>query len=235
MPPDSRDAILTEIRQALGRTASSPVKPRPSIPAARMSGKPDEEIEGFIAQVTALSGRAERITSERVPAALASLVLTEGVQKAVVAGTAELVRLGVADQLSRLQVQIIPADASKERVAEADLGITEADFLLPETGTLGLFSSPKQPRVISLLPRVHLAIVRSIALRADLHQVFSQAKTEPYLVFVTGPSRTSDIEMNLTVGVHGPRALYVWLLDNLRKGRIDRAMPPVRANLTGNS
>jgi L-lactate dehydrogenase complex protein LldG len=87
------------------------------------------------------------------------------------------------------------------------------DFALPETGTLALLSSPERPRVVSLLPRVHLALLLPSVLRADMHQVFAEAKHEPYLIFITGPSRTADIELTVTLGVHGPRQLHVWVME----------------------
>ena len=89
---------------------------------------------------------------------------------------------------------------------------THRDFLLPETGTLVLQSSAGKPRAVSLLPRVHLAIVRPEMMRADMHQVFAEAKERHYLLFITGPSRTADIELTVTLGVHGPRNLYVWMM-----------------------
>jgi L-lactate dehydrogenase complex protein LldG len=46
-------------------------------------------------------------------------------------------------------------------------------------------------------------------LRADMHQVFDEAKDSNYLVFITGPSRTANIELTVTLGVHGPKSLYV--------------------------
>jgi L-lactate dehydrogenase complex protein LldG len=109
-------------------------------------------------------------------------------------------------------VELVSPYASNREVAECDLGVTGADFGLPETGTLVLRSSSEQPRTVSLLPRVHLALIRSTCLRADLHQVFEEAKHAGYFVFVTGPSRTADIELTVTVGVHGPKTLCVmWL------------------------
>jgi len=68
--------------------------------------------------------------------------------------------------------------------------------------------------MVSLLPRIHLAIVRPLALRADLSQAFAEVKHDGYFVFVTGPSRTSDIELTLTIGVHGPQALHVWAMED---------------------
>ena len=98
-------------------------------------------------------------------------------------------------------------------MALCDLGITEADYLLPETGTIVLRSSAEKPRAVSLLPRIHLAIVRPDMLRPDMHQVFAEAKESNYLVFITGPSRTADIELTTTLGVHGPKELFVWMLE----------------------
>ena len=97
-----------------------------------------------------------------------------------------------------------PMGAGKHEMALCDLGITEANYLLPETGTIVLHSSAEMPCAVSLLPRIHLAIVRSEMLRLDMRQVFAEAKDSNYLVFITDPGRTADIELTTTLGVHGP-------------------------------
>ena len=89
---------------------------------------------------------------------------------------------------------------------------TEADFLLSETGTLVLTSSSEKLRAVSLLPRIHLAIARPETLRADMQHIFAESKYHHYLVFITGPSRTADIELMVTLGVRGPKSLYVWMI-----------------------
>lgn len=134
----------------------------------------------------------------------------EEVKKATVWQTAELKAWGIEDALRSLGVEVISPYAPNREVAECELGITGADFALPETGTLGLRSTIEQPRTVSLLPRVHLSLIQKSCLRADLQPIFEEAKRDDSFVFVTGPSRTADIELTVTVGVHGPKTLYVW-------------------------
>ncbi len=205
--------MLAEVRAGLGRAPGAPVAPRPAIPPARAPGARDQEIERLLSEITALKGNARRLSNSEVSAALADLVRAENVRKATLWGTAGLERLGVASGLRGLGVEIVPSDAGIHVLGDVDLGITEADFALAETGTLGLLSSPSKPRQVSLVPRIHLAIVPARAFRADMHQVFEEAKAQGYLVFITGPSRTADIELTVTIGVHGPKVLYVWVVD----------------------
>lgn len=167
----------------------------------------------LVEQVNRLAGHGEHVNAASLDAALRRLVETEGINKATLWGTDDLTRLQIASRLAALGVTIISHDAPKDELAQVDLGITEADFCLPDTGSLGLLASPEKRRAISLLPRVHLAIVRSSALRPDLQQVLDECKSQQYLVFITGPSRTSDIESKPVIGAHGPQALYIWAME----------------------
>ena len=115
---------------------------------------------------------------------------------------------------------------SREWVARADLGLSGVDYIIAETGTLVLMSRSGQMRGVSLLPPVHVAVARTsqvIATLADYLLLTRAAGVDlqQYLTscvsFVTGPSRTGDIELKLTVGVHGPGELYLVLLDEPAK------------------
>lgn len=203
--------VIENIRRSLGRADQSPVGPRPAIYESRHAESVDSEIERFLNEIRALSGIGQRLAPDDIASALKILVSEHNIRNATLWHTPYFEQLGIENILDGLGVELVSPTASKHEMALCDLGITEADFLLPETGTLVLRSSGEKPRGVSLLPRIHLAIVRPEMLRADLHQVFAEAKDGHYLVFITGPSRTADIELTVTLGVHGPKNLYVWM------------------------
>jgi L-lactate dehydrogenase complex protein LldG len=208
----SRSAVLESVRQALGRSVADLVPPRPDVLPPRPAVSRDDEVELFLREVTALSGVARRLQPADLDPQLERLVRELEIRRACLWTTPRLVRMDLAGRLERLGVANVSAEADESAMAECDLGVTEADFALAETGTIGLLSSAERPRAVSLLPRIHLALVDPTVFRADLHQVFAEAKSAPHLVFVTGPSRTADIELTVTLGVHGPQHLYAWVL-----------------------
>ncbi len=212
----AREEILANVRASLGRGPGAVAAPVPSTARVppRVAGPTDAEIEQLFTEIGKLNGITRRLAGrDDLKSALAELVKAEAVKKATLWTTPDLMAWDVAGTLKALGVTIVSPQADKHLVAECELGVTGVDVALPETGTLLLRSSPERPRVVSLLPRVHLAILTPAALRPDLHQAFTEVKDDPYCVLVTGPSRTSDIELTLTLGVHGPKALYAWLLD----------------------
>jgi L-lactate dehydrogenase complex protein LldG len=208
--------VLENIRRSLGRTVQTPLGPRPAIYPTRPAGSADSESARFLAEIGKLSGIGQQLQPLDVASALRTLVAEQNIRRATAWETPHLRQLGITEILNSLGVDLVSPNADKHEMAACDLGMTEADYLLPETGTLVLRSSAQRPRAVSLLPRIHLAIVRPKMLRADLHQVFAEAKDHHYLLFITGPSRTADIELTVTLGVHGPRNLYVWMLDEGR-------------------
>lgn len=206
--------VIENIRISLGRTVQSPLSLRPAIYKPRLSESLDSEIEQFLGEIKKLSGVSQRLVPGDIDTSIGDLVKDQNIRKATVWDTPRLQELQISNHLSFLGVDLVSPNADKHEMAQCDIGITEADYLLPETGTIVLSSSAEKPRAVSLLPRVHLAIVRPEMLRADMHQVFAEAKDKNYLVFITGPSRTADIELTTTLGVHGPKDLYVWMMGN---------------------
>lgn len=206
--------VLSNIRRSLGRTDRSPVGLRPAIYTPRQPQAVDAELALFFDELQKLSGVGAEISANEIAAKLKELVETQEIKKATLWHTPLIEKLGIEKILSALGVELLPENAPKAELALCDLGITEADYLLPETGTIVLHASAEMPRATSLLPRVHLAIATPDMLRPDLHQVFTEGKNNTYMVFITGPSRTADIELTTALGVHGPRDLVVWVLEN---------------------
>ena len=111
----------------------------------------------------------------------------------------------------------------RDLLAGAELGLSGVDYVIAETGTLVLMARPGQMRGVSLLPPVHVAVARTsqvLATLADYLLLAQAAAADPQqhltscVSFVTGPSRTGDIELQLTIGVHGPGELHLVVLDD---------------------
>jgi L-lactate dehydrogenase complex protein LldG len=105
----------------------------------------------------------------------------------------------------------------RETALAADVGITVVDRAVVNTGTLVLSASAVRPRSVSLLATVHLALVREDQLVDRMGAAFAAYAGAPMasaVHFITGPSRTSDIENDLSIGVHGPAAVSVILWRN---------------------
>jgi len=108
--------------------------------------------------------------------------------------------------------------ADRDRLVDCDLGFTAAQKGVAETGTLVLLSADDRHRLTSLVPPVHVAVLEAADILPGLGEALGALRDEsgalPTLVtFITGPSRTGDIELQLVIGVHGPKELHVILLD----------------------
>jgi L-lactate dehydrogenase complex protein LldG len=108
-------------------------------------------------------------------------------------------------------------EAMRQAALDAQLGITGVDYAIAETGSVVLLPSPRMSRLTSLLPPVHLAIVRPREVLGTLDDLFLLRRLDfyergvmaPYLNFITGPSRTADIEQQIVIGVHGPGEVHM--------------------------
>ncbi|NLL17460.1 MAG: LUD domain-containing protein [Clostridia bacterium] len=101
------------------------------------------------------------------------------------------------------------------RAREADVGIAEGDLAIADTGTIVQDATDVEKRYVTTLPELNILLVRTTAIVADMEEAFARLRPGriPFLAFITGPSRTADIERVLTLGVHGPEWLHVICVD----------------------
>jgi L-lactate dehydrogenase complex protein LldF len=106
--------------------------------------------------------------------------------------------------------------ASEDFDPQVKVGISGALGAIAETGTLILPSGSGRPQFVSLTPEIHLVVLRSSAIYQNLAQILElrEVKEASAIALISGPSRTADIEMTLTIGVHGPRQVHVYCLED---------------------
>ncbi|MCB1891055.1 MAG: lactate utilization protein C [Rhodocyclaceae bacterium] len=215
---DSREDILGRIRNRLGRTAENAAAGRAEIEAvlARRDQGPRPEVEADRAarlriRAESLSCTVEDVSRlEDAPAAVARYIAALDLPRTAVAWP-QLAGLDWAD--AGLNVA--------GRAANGDdlIGITGVFCAVAETGTLVVLSGPDTPAASSLLPETHIAVVPVSRLVPGMEEAFALIRAEcgalPRAVnFISGPSRTGDIEQTLVLGAHGPYRVHIILLND---------------------
>jgi L-lactate dehydrogenase complex protein LldG len=114
----------------------------------------------------------------------------------------------------------IPYEARSEAILEARIGITRCEYLIARLGTVMVSSRLSPGRKITVFPEIHLVLGYASQLVPDLKQALNGVKKKyrenyPSMIsLISGPSRTADIEKTLVMGAHGPKELYVFLIDD---------------------
>ncbi len=122
---------------------------------------------------------------------------------------------GIDKQRISEQVPGLTFEVNREKAAASKVGISQLDWALANTGSLVQDATAVERRLVSTLPAIHIALVQTNCLLPDLQSVLSKIRPEQtnYISFITGPSRTADIERVLTIGVHGPEKLVIVFVD----------------------
>jgi len=108
---------------------------------------------------------------------------------------------------------------NKGKIEQADMGISEFDLGIAQLGCIVQDASDLHTRLVSMLPPIHLALLPTAALVGSFGNALEiiekayKGNIPPYLSFITGPSKTADIERELTIGVHGPEKLIILCID----------------------
>ncbi|HMF17271.1 MAG TPA: lactate utilization protein [Gemmataceae bacterium] len=229
----SREAFLDRVRKAVAAgNRAGIVHPLPDRNGVGYQGAGSDPLERFEIEWKAAGGQLHLLhDADAARAKVLDLIQTHQVRKILLGSDPLLTTLDLQQFLQQrglevIKVQDLEAATSPEPFFAADIGISGVDFLIAETGSLVMRSAPNQPRSISLLPPVHIAIAERRQLVPDLFDLFhktsefsqdfgSLASALPScLTLITGPSKTGDIELRLVTGVHGPGTVHVLMLDS---------------------
>ena len=245
MPGARKEEFLASVREALGRPDAPPATPYPRLhesaadlerQAAELHRRLRENRPALLQRLAEMAGRGgwQVHRAAGVEDALdyvASVARRLAVTRVVRSGQPVFDAAPVDPLLQRLGATVTPivhsADAPREMLREemrqAGLGLTGADYAIAETGSLVILPRRGLSRLVSLVPPVHLALVRPEEVLESLDDLFLLRRLEhrqnggdlgSYLNFITGPSRTADIEMTIVQGVHGPREVHMVLLES---------------------
>jgi L-lactate dehydrogenase complex protein LldG len=174
----------------------------------------------FLEELEVLEGRGERVESvQEARAYVLSLAREKGAKRLVRWDDEALKALDVDGPLKEAGVEVAvwrDLDDFREVAGGADIGLTTAEWAVAETGSLVLTGGPGRGRTVALLPPTHVAVVpieRVLSTVPEAIEKYAGAEGLPANVcFHTGPSRSGDIEMSLTIGMHGPGEVRVVLI-----------------------
>ncbi|HTN76809.1 MAG TPA: lactate utilization protein [Pirellulaceae bacterium] len=219
-----RTTFLQRVREAAHAGQAYRVTTRPIPPGTGYVGVVGDLCDHLAAEVNVVGGQAvvvDDLATARLE--LESLLKQYNVRTALCWQHELLDRLGLGELLAARQIQqhthaSLEAESRAEQrsqVLAADIGITSCQVAIAETGTLLMSSQPGRERMASLVPPAHVAVVEAAQVVPDLFDAFALLHQNGVqhlpsnLVLITGPSKTGDIELQLTTGVHGPKHWHV--------------------------
>jgi L-lactate utilization protein LutC len=188
------------ISQDIHESGAQPAR-WPDEPALINTPMPKSLTDRFADELVSIGARIYRLPDEQVPARLVEFLRQRGVERVFV------------DKAGEKYTAEIPF--TRQADPSIRVGVTGAFAGIADTGSLILVGGESRSLSASLLPDIHIALLRA----ADIVPTLSDAigrqeiRSAPAAVIITGPSRTADIEMTLSIGVHGPKELHVFLID----------------------
>ncbi|MDD5466607.1 MAG: LUD domain-containing protein [Anaerolineales bacterium] len=200
------EPVIHSARATTAAGSSTPPAPEPGIDG-------EDGVERFARELEALGGQVHFCKGNELVAEVFRFVQSRQIEALLSWEESRLPQeaQGLLEALQRAGVRI-----SHQPDPSLPAGLTGALAGIAATGTLLLPSAPGQPLSVSLLPEIHLAVLDSRTIQPSLEAALSlpEARQAATLVLETGPSRTADIEMTLTIGVHGPREVHVFCIRN---------------------
>jgi len=220
-----REIFLAQIRTALGarkgRTITEPV-PDVDESLVRLCQKDEDLAARFADRAQALGMQIHHANMGELGALLGDILEDYKCQQAVTSIAHPPLLKQVTDILTNRGTEMIDhaSDSWHDQQFVVDVGITDVEAALAETGSLIISSGPQLSRGSYLAPPVHIALVRTSQILADLIDYFDgidgplNQPNRSATVLISGPSKTADIEGILITGVHGPGEVHVVLIDD---------------------
>jgi L-lactate dehydrogenase complex protein LldG len=222
----ARTAFLSRVREAVAAGnrpgSSAGLEPRGAI--GYQGANPDPAVR-FCEQFVAAGGKAHLVADQEAAVArILELVEPLAASRILLGRGAFLDSLDLEHHLKTLNRDIIHsaeflAATGRDALFAADHSITGVDYLIAETGSVVVMAKASEPRALSLLPPVHIAVAERSQLVPDLFDLFDSeirpngADMPSCVSLITGPSKTGDIELRLVTGVHGPGEIQVILVN----------------------
>ncbi len=222
-----RSALMERVYAALGRSRTQTPPPPPAVDEslARLARSSDDLVKLFHTRAAATGMFVHRPKPADLAQHIVEFLKQQNVRSVVLAAVPPASALASAVTAAGIRVVDWKSAANTNAHSrldaqfDVDCGITGVHAALAETGTLVLCSDAHHSRGLSLVPPLHIAIVRPSEILPDMIDYWSRIRGIPgselpsSMVFITGPSKTADIEGELVTGVHGPEAVHIMLMD----------------------
>ncbi len=221
----SRDSMLKRVREAV--TAGNRAGGNPALPERGKigyQGAGDDPVAHFQEEFVRAGGTFHRVADrDEAARVVLDLVRASSLRRVLLGRGPVLDALRLAGPLRDAGAEVVQTDASeaenRETCFAAEVGISGVEYLVAETGSVVAASRRDEPRSLSLLPPLHIAVAHRRQLTPDLFDLFAELGQNLQdlpagLTLITGPSKTGDIELRLVTGVHGPGEIHVVFLDS---------------------
>lgn len=212
----ARDAILNRLRQRRDGALTAPVSDFSVVTEKQWSDS--EKLDLFRQKIESVHAEVHRVSKDSWLEKLQELLTAKQVTNLLTPQKAQVgvdTRAALADGEVELLAYDQPIEGWKgELFADVQAAITDVRAAIAETGSLVLWPDSDQPRLMTLVPPIHFAVVDADQLKNTFHEVIVSenwvAEGMPTnALLISGPSKTADIEQTLAYGVHGPKELIV--------------------------
>jgi L-lactate dehydrogenase complex protein LldG len=216
----TREKIMTRLKRAMG--SAPPAPSTVCMPIATFS--PAEKVEKLQALMEAMRAEVHLVSRDGWLETLKDVLKTRRLQSLLYApdtwmgpAIAEAWEESAADLPTKMPYDHAIEDC-KEALFKIDAGITTTRGAIAETGAIVLWPNAREPRTLSLVPPVHIAVLEADKIYNSFCEILQAqnwaAGMPTNALLISGPSKTADIEMTLAFGVHGPKELIVLIIED---------------------